>query len=88
MNEEEFLADDKTILASIKIVEIVGEAVYHLTKELKDKYDDIPWKKIEGMRHRLVHDYYEIDAAIIWRVATVYIPQLGEDIDGVLNDLN
>lgn len=55
---EEFLTDELVQDAVIKNFEVIGEAAYHLTSELKEKYDNIEWSKIQGLRHVLVHDYY------------------------------
>lgn len=44
----------------VKMLEIIGEAAYKLTKEFKNTHNDLPWNSIEGMRHVLVHGYYKI----------------------------
>jgi uncharacterized protein with HEPN domain len=51
--------------AVIKNLEIIGEASYLLTKEFKSRHDSIEWKDIIGMRHILVHGYYQISDEII-----------------------
>ena len=82
-----FEADRKTFLSCIKLIEIIGEAAYHLTPELKNKYSHIPWPQIEGMRHRLVHEYYFVDPIIAWKVAHYYAPQLQSEIDAIIQFL-
>lgn len=57
-------------------VEIIGEAAYSISEDLKAANPDIPWTKIMRQRNRLAHDYDDIDEALIWRVATVHIPDL------------
>jgi len=52
--------------AIIKNLEIIGEAAYLLTKDFKNKHDSIEWGDIIGMRHILVHGYYQIKDEIIW----------------------
>lgn len=52
--------------AIIKNLEIIGEAAYLLTKDFKNKYDSVEWNDIIGMRHILVHGYYQIKDEIIW----------------------
>jgi uncharacterized protein with HEPN domain len=52
--------------AIIKNLEIIGEAAYLLTKDFKNNHDSIEWGDIIGMRHILVHGYYQIKDEIIW----------------------
>lgn len=59
-----------------KIVEIIGEASYKITKEFKDFHTDLPWKQIEGMRHILVHGYFSISPEVLWDVIENDIPML------------
>lgn len=60
----------------------IGEQTYKITTELKDKFPDIPWKKIAGLRHRLVHDdegiNWDIIPTIIYQSLPRYIEQLEE----------
>lgn len=86
-DEKMFIEDERTLLATLKLIEIIGEAVYHLTKDLKAAYSDIEWRKIEAMRHRLVHEYYATDSRIVWRVAKNYLSPLKEGIEKILEDL-
>jgi uncharacterized protein with HEPN domain len=59
--------EDKILrFAIIKNFEIIGEAAYVLTKDFKIKHDSIEWSDIIGMRHILVHGYYQIKDEIIW----------------------
>jgi uncharacterized protein with HEPN domain len=61
-----FQKNEMAQFAVIKNFEIIGEAAYHISKELKAKYLEIEWSKIEGMRHVLVHDYYRVNSELIW----------------------
>ena len=86
-DEKSFSEDRKTFLSSLKLIEIIGEPSYHLSDAVKTHFSHIPWRQIEGMRHRLVHEYYAVDSIVAWRVATVYAPQLRAEIDTVLTFL-
>jgi len=66
MTFESFRSSDLVADAVVKNFEIIGEAAYHITDTLKDKYPNIPWKQIQGLRHILVHDYYKINYEIVW----------------------
>lgn len=59
----------------IKNLEIIGEAVYMLTPEFKEKHPEAPWKFAEKQRHVLVHDYYIIDFNLIWDTIFYDLPQ-------------
>ena len=57
-------------------IEIIGEAARGLSDSFKAAHPDVPWRPIMAQRHRLAHEYGEIDNALIWRVATVHVPEL------------
>ena len=65
-SRQECAEDIAIYYALIKNLEIIGEAVYMLTKEFKETYPLTPWSQIEKLRHVLVHDYYQVDFKIIW----------------------
>ena len=60
----------------VKHVEIIGEAVYMLTKEFREAYPEVEWEVIEGMRHVLVHGYYKIKPIQLWNTIENDIPAL------------
>jgi len=64
----------------VKSLEIVGEASYRLTKEFRDKHAEIDWQTIIGMRHVLVHGYYQIEDFIAWGVVQKDLPPLKKQI--------
>lgn len=73
--------DNELLQAAIAYeIQIIGEAAYHLTDEFKQQSPEIPWHKITGMRHRLVHDYFDIDVDVVWEVAIARLPELSEQL--------
>jgi uncharacterized protein with HEPN domain len=62
-------------------VEIIGEAACGMSESFKQAHPEIPWRPIMAQRHRLVHEYGEIDDVLIWTVATVHVPKLIALID-------
>ena len=70
MTLEQLKEDNLRKHATTYNVQIIGEAVYMLTKEFRATHPDTPWRQIEKMRHILVHDYYQIDIDILWAVIT------------------
>lgn len=80
MNFEEFIKDKKTINAVVRSIEIIGEATKKIPKLLRDKHPDIPWKRMSGMRDKMIHEYFGVDIEILWRAAKEDIPRLKEKI--------
>jgi len=58
--------DRQLVLALVKDIEIIGEAAYRVSQTARDQLPDIPWDDIIGMRHRLVHAYFDINLDILW----------------------
>ena len=85
---EEQLKESKLYLhATIYNVQIIGEAVYKLTKDFKKEHPETPWPLIEKMRHILVHDYFRINFEILWTVIKEDIPLLKEQVVKYINEL-
>lgn len=72
----------------VKLLEIIGEAVYKLTSDFKDNHKDTPWREIERMRHVLVHGYYTISFAFIKETIKRDIPILGAQIKMYLSEMD
>jgi uncharacterized protein with HEPN domain len=71
-----FLNDQKTIDAVTRNLEIVGEAAFQMDEVIKNRFPDIPWHRIVGLRHRIVHDYFGVDTSLIWGIATKDVEEL------------
>jgi uncharacterized protein with HEPN domain len=74
LDQAAFLADEKTVDAVVRNVEIVGEAVKQLPAEFKERHPDIPWRQIAGLRNRIVHDYAGVDLEIVWHISQKALP--------------
>lgn len=81
---EEYLLGD----ATVRSVEVVGEAATHISKVFQVEHSEIEWAKIIGMRNRLIHGYADVDWRIVWEVATLQIPVLIQQIENILNTEN
>jgi uncharacterized protein with HEPN domain len=68
----------------VRNLEIIGEAVKHLPKDIYKKYPSVEWKKIAGLRDILIHAYFGIDREIIWDVVSNKIPELKDQISRIL----
>ncbi len=67
-NEASFKKDQKTIDAVIRQFEIIGEAAKNIPSNAAVD-SPIPWSKITGLRNKLIHDYFGVDTAIVWKTA-------------------
>jgi uncharacterized protein with HEPN domain len=65
---ELFRDDTKTVDAVVRNLEIIGEAASRLPYDFKQKYSEITWNKIIGLRHRIVHEYFGVDIGIVWQI--------------------
>lgn len=72
----QFARDRRSQLAILKSVEIVGEAASRLSAEARELHTEIPWREIVGMRHRLVHAYFDIDLRLVWDTVQNDLPVL------------
>lgn len=71
------IQNDKILFFGLaKMVEIIGEAAYKLTKEFKETNPELPWRAMEGMRHILVHGYYTVSPEALWDVVQNDIPTM------------
>ncbi|MDD3856640.1 MAG: DUF86 domain-containing protein [Methanoculleus sp.] len=86
MSYEEFLKDSLYNAGIIRFFEIIGEAAKHVPDDFRDEYPDIPWRKISGLRDRLIHDYPGVNLKYVWTLATVEIPILHRQLRDILTD--
>jgi len=84
---DEFEHNEMIQDAVFKNLEIIGEAAYKVTKRTKAAHQEIDWRKIEALRHKLVHDYYEIDLEIVWNTKEKRLPELFDLIVVLIKEL-
>lgn len=84
---EEFINNKILFYAIVKNIEIIGEAVYMLSKEFKAAHPELPWTDIAGMRHVLVHDYYQVTPHRVWDTANSDLEDLKVNISHYLQDM-
>jgi len=83
----EFLETKQLQDAVIRRIEIIGEAVKNIPDDIKEKYKDIPWRNIMGMRDILIHQYFGVDLELTWEVINNNIPELKKQISSVKKKL-
>lgn len=76
--------DDILRLGLTHLVQVIGEAARKVSDEFRDEHSEIPWRKIVGMRHRIVHDYMRVDEDILWQVVTNDLRALLPQLEAIL----
>lgn len=76
----DFMEHDLLQAGVIREIEIIGEVTKRLSETIKTKYPDIPWRKIAGMRDKLIHDYMGVDMDAVWDTVEKDLPRLKEMI--------
>lgn len=84
---EDFLKDVKAVRAATACLTVIGEAANHIPQSIKDKYPEIPWEQIRGMRNRIAHEYFSVDDAVIWKTAKERLPAFKIQIQKILDSL-
>ena len=88
MEFDSFRKDRKTTFAVVRAVEVIGEATKNIPKAIRNKYPDVPWKKMAGIRDRLAHAYFGTDLEILWGVVRKDLPTLKPLIQKMLKDFD
>ena len=85
---ESFLRDETLKRAFVRSIEIIGEASKKLPEDVKAMQPDIEWRKVSGMRDRLIHDYFGVDYTIVWDVAANKLPDFRVRLHTLFTELN
>lgn len=81
---QKFLEDRKVQDAVVRNLEVIGEASKNIAAAFKAKYPDVPWKKVAGLRDKLIHFYFGIDYKIVWSIVKKELPKLSKQVKEIL----
>lgn len=84
---EDFNSDAVLKRAIVRSLEIIGEAVKKVPQEFRNKYPDVPWKEMAGMRDRLIHEYFGVNYKIVWKTVKEELPRLEKRIKEIVKEI-
>lgn len=84
---DDFLADEMRAYATIRALEIIGEAVKQIPEDFRQQYPNIPWRTIARMRDKLIHHYFGVNLEVVWKTITEDVSPLKIQVIEILNDL-
>lgn len=76
--------DRQFTLSVVKCIEIIGEAATKISPEAKAAIPSVPWPDVIGMRHRLIHMYFDVNLDIVWKTVKVELPHLEAALEEAL----
>jgi len=87
MTFEQFEKDRKTLNAVVRSMEIIGEAAKNIPAAMREKYGELPWKNMIGMRNKVIHGYFGVNVKTLWNTVKYDLPPLKQLVQRMLEDL-
>lgn len=88
VNEKEFYKDTQKQDAVLRRLEIIGEAVKQIPDGIRKEYQDVPWRKVAGMRDVIIHQYFGIILSRVWVAIEQDLPELKVNIQAIKESQN
>ena len=85
---ETFMENSMMRFACIKQMEIIGEASNHMSEEVKNRFSDIEWSQIVGMRDVFVHEYFGVDTRLVWEIIKNDLPEFKSKVISIIETIN
>ncbi len=88
MSFQEFLQDSRTQDAVVRNLEVLGEAARRIPPHIQERYQEIPWAQIVGLRNRLIHGYFLVDYGIVWEIVQNELSPLREKLEQIAREVS
>lgn len=82
-----FLQDEDLQDIVVRQLTLVGEAAARVSTDTQQRYSQIDWRRITGMRNFVVHEYFRVDFTLIWNAVTTLLPALLIELPGILTHI-
>lgn len=86
LDRDAFVADGLTYDATLRNIQLIGEAATNIPAEVRDSFPEIPWRAIVGVRNRLAHSYLHISDVVVWSIVQDAIPSMLPQLHAILED--
>jgi len=86
ISQDTFINNTMIQDAVLRQIEVIGEASRNISEDFMEKYQDVPWKRMIGMRNKVIHDYFGVNLSIVWSAVKNEIPPLKSFIDKIIVD--
>ncbi len=86
MDRDNFFQDSKTYDAVLRNLAIIGEAAKNIPEEIRNRYSEVDWKKMAGLRDIFIHNYFGINEDILWDIIVTKLPLLKTRIDEIIEE--
>jgi len=87
LTKEQFFENVEKQYAVLRGLEIIGEATKNLSRDLKAKYREIPWREIAGMRDKLIHQYFGVNLELVWVTIKDKLPEFKRQVLKILKEI-
>lgn len=84
---QDFMQDEVLLFAVARVLEVIGEASKQVPASIKDQYSQVPWRSIAGIRDKIIHQYFGIDAEVLWVTVNEDLPKMRHVVSNMLQEL-